>query len=280
MIRRTTNTGAIPLRWLLAALALTALAALSSPTSRAMAQDGSGRGDDVAGAIEEDPAGRSVSFLEAFFVQRNQRTGGVEWLGSAIVWLLLGMSVAVFALIWVFSRENARERIAPIESVAGARKRMQQGEHDQIVTGLQGDSSYFAHALRAALRERDTGRDAMLRALEQACEELTGERMRRVEALNIIGSVAPMIGLFGTVYGMILAFREIVAAGGSPDPVGLAAGIGTALTTTFWGLVVAIPALSGYALIRNALDARVSEAALNAEDIVNHIGRPGGGGSS
>jgi biopolymer transport protein ExbB len=255
-------------------LTLIGVAALIVGAPGALAQDDQPQtSGDVAGAVEETPEGRSVSFAEAFFVQRNQRTGGVEWLGSAIIWLLLAMSVATFALIGVFSRENARDRIAPIESISAARKRMKEGDHDAVEPGLKGDASYFAHALRAALRERDAGRDAMLRALEQACEELTGERMRRVETLNIIGSVSPMIGLFGTVYGMILAFREIVAAGGSPDPVGLAAGIGTALTTTFWGLVVAIPALAGYAFIRNTIDARVSEAALNAEDIVNHIGR-------
>ncbi|MFG0274738.1 MAG: MotA/TolQ/ExbB proton channel family protein [Phycisphaerales bacterium] len=254
-------------------LTLVGVVALILGAPGAAAQDDAPATGDVAGAVEEAPEGRSVSFAEAFFVQRNQRTGSVEWLGSAIIWLLLAMSVATFALISVFSRENARERIAPIDSISSARKRMKEGDHDAVEPGLKGDASYFAHALRAALRERDAGRDAMLRALEQACEELTGERMRRVETLNIIGSVSPMIGLFGTVYGMILAFREIVAAGGSPDPVGLAAGIGTALTTTFWGLVVAIPALAGYAFIRNTIDARVSEAALNAEDIVNHIGR-------
>jgi len=261
-------------RQLLSTLLIALACAVAVTTAPgAIAQNDAPAGDDVAAAIEDAPEGRTISFAEAFFVQRNQRTGAIEWLGSGIIWLLLAMSVATFALIGVFSRENARDSIAPADAITRSRKRMKEGEHDAIEPGLKGDASYFAHALRAALRERDTGRDAMLRALEQACEELTGERMRRVETLNIIGSVSPMIGLFGTVYGMILAFREIVAAGGSPDPVGLAAGIGTALTTTFWGLVVAIPALAGYAFIRNTIDARVSEAALNAEDIVNHIGR-------
>jgi biopolymer transport protein ExbB len=80
-----------------------------------------------------------------------------------------------------------------------------------------------------------------------------------------------MIGLFGTVYGMILAFGAIVAAGGSADPVALAGGIGTALTTTFWGLVVAIPALSGYAIIRNKIDELTVEATIAAEEILNNF---------
>ena len=77
-----------------------------------------------------------------------------------------------------------------------------------------------------------------------------------------------MLGLFGTVYGMILAFQSIVTSGGNADPVLLAGGIGTALVTTFWGLVVAIPALAGYAVLRGRLDATLAEALSEAETLV------------
>jgi biopolymer transport protein ExbB len=69
-----------------------------------------------------------------------------------------------------------------------------------------------------------------------------------------------MIGLFGTVYGMIVAFQTIAASGGAADPAMLAGGIGTALVTTFWGLVIAIPALAAYATLRNGVDAASREA--------------------
>ena len=80
-----------------------------------------------------------------------------------------------------------------------------------------------------------------------------------------------MLGLFGTVYGMILAFQSIVSSGGNADPVLLAGGIGTALVTTFWGLVVAIPALSGYAVLRGRLDAALAEALSVAENFVERF---------
>jgi biopolymer transport protein ExbB len=111
----------------------------------------------------------------------------------------------------------------------------------------------------------------MIRALEQTSDELLTRRMRQIEILNVIGNVAPMIGLFGTVYGMILTFQGIVASGGRPDPVDLAGGIGTALTTTFWGLIVAIPSLAGYAIIRNNIDSLTSEATLQASELVSHF---------
>ena len=107
--------------------------------------------------------------------------------------------------------------------------------------------------------------------MEQTSDELTTNRLRRIEYLNVLGQVSPMIGLFGTVYGMILAFQAIVATGGNADPVMLAGGISTALTTTFWGLVVAIPALAGYAIVRNRIDAHTTEATLAAEELLNHF---------
>ena len=110
--------------------------------------------------------------------------------------------------------------------------------------------------------------------LEQAATEVIARRVRRVEILNVIGQVSPMIGLFGTVYGMILAFQSIVASGGNADPVLLAGGIGTALVTTFWGLIVAIPALAGYAALRGRLDASLAEAISEAETLLEKF-RPG-----
>src|SRR5690606_6952330 len=119
------------------------------------------------------------------------------------------------------------------------------GRFDDAAAIAKQDPSDLSAILIAALGEAKLGASAALRAAEQSAEELLLRRLRRIEPLNIVGNVAPMIGLFGTVYGMIVAFREIVRAGGTPDPVSLAAGIGTALVTTFWGLIVAIPALAG-----------------------------------
>ncbi|MFG0258378.1 MAG: MotA/TolQ/ExbB proton channel family protein [Phycisphaerales bacterium JB043] len=225
----------------------------------------------VSGSALAQDSGETISMFEAFFIQKDQRTGSIEWLGTIVVWLLLMMSMSTFALLALFHRETRRKHIVPRASVVRLRKALKEEGPVAMEDVAATCDSTMCLALRAALREQDAGHDAMVRALEQACDELTAARLRRVEVLHIIGSVSPMIGLFGTVYGMILAFQEIVASGGTPDPVGLAAGIGTALTTTFWGLVVAIPALAGHAFLRNGIDALTAEAALEAEDLVNHF---------
>lgn len=208
---------------------------------------------------------------ESFLLPRNPGTGQIEWIGAGIIWLLVVLSVVSIGWLVVMAWSNRRREIVPdalweqFDELVRARK------FQSVYDLARKDHSDMARILRVALAESTHGYSAMIRAAEQSCEQLAVARLRRIEPLNIIGSVSPMIGLFGTVYGMIVAFREIVAAGGTPDPVALAAGIGTALTTTFWGLVVAIPALSGYAFIRNRIDGLTVEAAAVAEHIIGTL---------
>ena len=236
--------------------ALTALSALALSPTVALAATG--------GAA-------NVSIFEAFFIQRNGATKQIELFGSGIIWLLLALSAVVLAMIIRMVGENKRARILPEELRTRVLGLIDSGDRDKAQQIVSEDPSYFSQVLNACLREAHAGYAPMLRALELATEEFTARRLRRIEPLHVIGSVAPMLGLFGTVYGMILAFRAIVAAGGAPDPVSLAAGIGTALTTTFWGLIVAIPALSAHALIRNTIDAHTSEASLEIEEILSRF---------
>jgi len=76
------------------------------------------------------------------------------------------------------------------------------------------------------------------------------------------------------VFGMILAFSKIVEEKGMPDPSQLAESVGVALVTTFWGLIVAIPALAVYAFMRNRIDALTSESMMLAQTIISAF-RPG-----
>ncbi|HIN09559.1 MAG TPA: MotA/TolQ/ExbB proton channel family protein [Phycisphaerales bacterium] len=214
--------------------------------------------------------GGGNSFAEAFFVSRRS-DGSIELLGSGVTWLLLVMSVCGIGLIIHLSLANRRSSVLPDELVKDIRRNIKKKKFQTAIDLASKDNSYLGRILVAAFLEAKFGFPSMMRALEQTAEELATSRMRRIELLNVIGQVSPMIGLFGTVYGMILAFGAIVAAGGSADPVALAGGIGTALTTTFWGLVVAIPALAGYAIIRNKIDELTIEATIAAEEILNNF---------
>ncbi|MCH2134018.1 MAG: MotA/TolQ/ExbB proton channel family protein [Phycisphaerales bacterium] len=213
------------------------------------------------------------SFADAFFIAR-RADGNLELLGSIVIWLLLALSIFGIGLIVSMAISNRRRTILPRDSVKRIGEELKKGRYEQAIAAAEADGSYFGRVLSGGLRQATHGYDAIIRGLEQSAAEETTIRFRRIELLNVLGQVSPMIGLFGTVYGMILAFGAIVASGGAADPVMLAGGIGTALTTTFWGLVVAIPALAGYALLRNRIDELTVEAALEAEELVSRF-RPG-----
>jgi biopolymer transport protein ExbB len=197
--------------------------------------------------------------------------GSIELIGSSVTWLLLLLSMFSIGLMVHLALANRRPTILPSSLSEGLRKQIKKKQFQSAISLAERDDSYLGKILVAAFKEAKFGFPAMMRALEQTADELATSRLRRIELLNVFGQVSPMIGLFGTVYGMILAFGAIVASGGSADPVALAGGIGTALTTTFWGLVVAIPALSGYAILRNKIDALTVEATIDAEDILNNF---------
>jgi biopolymer transport protein ExbB len=186
----------------------------------------------------------------------------VEWVGSAMIWLLIALSVVNVSLMGVLWNVNRRRRILP-ERFAGEVEGMLGSGRDAEALRLVGaEASDYSLVLRSALEQAPAGHAAMLRAAEQAGEEVAVRRFRRLEWLNVLGQVSPM---FGTVYGMIVAFQTIAGTGGNADPVMLASGIGTALVTTFWGLLIAIPALSAYAAIRNTVDAATLECVRRVE---------------
>lgn len=231
-------------------------------------------GNAIPMATAADTSPLERSFASAFFISRNA-DNSIELLGSIIIWLLLVLSIVSIGLIVSMTMGNQRSSILPEGVVEVVRTHLNAGRYKEVLDVTKHESSFFSSILQAGMKESPHGYGAIIRGLEQTADEQTTIRFRRIEFLNVLGQVSPMIGLFGTVYGMILAFQAIVVSGGNADPVMLAGGIGTALTTTFWGLVVAIPALAGYAIIRNRIDEMTTEATLVAEDLLGQF-RPSG----
>lgn len=247
------------------------LAVLSMAAPWALAQNGD---DGAGGASSGRAATAQDSFASVFFISYETSPTGersVEIVGSLIIWFLLALSVLNIGLIGRMAMLNQRKTIVPDDVVAEVKRKMEGGKYKEAMEGAARESSFFSAVLRAGLSEANHGLSAMVRKVEETSDELTVNMLRQLEYLNVLGQVSPMIGLFGTVYGMILAFRAIVASGGNADPVLLAAGIGTALVTTFWGLLIAIPALSAYAIIRNKIDALTTEATLEVETLINQF---------
>lgn len=192
--------------------------------------------------------------------------------GGPITWfVLIPMSIAMVAMSihqFLLIRRNILMPPALREEIAEYAERKRGAE---ILELTEDDPSMLGLVVHAGVGRAPSGRRAMLLALEEAAEERVAVLMRKLEYLNVLGSVAPMVGLFGTVYGMIRAFHTLVETSGVPDPAKLALGISVALVTTFWGLLVAIPALSVFAISRNRLDALAPECVLVADEVLRPL---------
>ena len=214
-------------------------------------------------ARAQDPGSgeSSTSLFEQFFWSGTP-------LGRALIWLLLLMSFASIAFAIKLFIDCRRAALVPSDLVERVRELMTAKQYRSAIAYVTEDASYLGRLIGAALVEAGSGYNAMARAIEEEGDYETSKMLRPVEYLNVVGNIAPMLGLFGTVYGMIVAFEALVATGGKPDPATLAGGIGTALVTTFWGLIVAMPALATYALVRNKIDALTAEGITIAADLI------------
>ncbi|MEX0655109.1 MAG: MotA/TolQ/ExbB proton channel family protein [Phycisphaeraceae bacterium] len=217
-------------------------------------------------AFAQDEGPTTVTYLEMFFLGggSDQR----DLLGLSIICLLLLMSAFSLGFALMLLIQYGRSKLVPDATRNELEGLLADKKYREAIDYAQTDPSYLGKLTSSALGEASNGYGAMERAIEEAGDMETTRILRPVEYLNVVGNIAPMIGLFGTVYGMIVAFQQLVASGGSADPADLAAGISTALVTTFWGLVVAIPSLAAYAMIRNRIDALTSEGMVVAEQII------------
>ena len=204
----------------------------------------------------------STSWAEAFLYSD-------DMLGLLIIWGLIGMSfVSIGYSMHLFFTVRAKT-INPPEFYEQVETLINERQYREAREAAGEEKSYLGKLVSTAVNEAGNGYSAMERAIEEVGDAETTRMLRPLEYLSVLGNISPMLGLFGTVYGMILAFQKLVSAGGKPDPAELASGISTALVTTFWGLVVAIPALAFYALIRNRIDALTSEGMVQAEELIS-----------
>jgi len=158
--------------------------------------------------------------------------------------------------------------LVPELAVAQIHTMFEERRFREALEFCQNDPSFVSSVVHAGLIEAANGYDAMEEAMQDATNERVARLYRKIEWLNLIGNVAPMLGLWGTVWGMMTAFGEIEAKGGKANPSDLAGGIMIALVSTFAGLMTAIPALAAYGLFKSKVEQLSLEAALVAEELL------------
>ena len=194
--------------------------------------------------------------------------------GGVVGYLIIIISVLALGLVIDYLFTIRRSRILPERDLAILKNLIEERELDKVNDLETDGSSFVLRVTVAGLREAHLGYDTMIRAMEDTSEALASAIARKTEHLNVIGSISPMLGLLGTVIGMLQVFNEIAITPGAIEPRQLAEGIFQALVTTCLGLIVAIPALYSYAIFRNRVDEFTGEAALAAEHLVSSFKQP------
>ncbi len=203
---------------------------------------------------------------------------GGSWLGDLLVVILLLLSVASLFFIIDHSLTITRRRLMPKPLLEELERLIVHGETQRAADLCRQPKNYSmaTEIILAGLNRfhnNEFGFAEYRSACEEAGEDQTGRLYRRTEVLNVIGSIAPMLGLTGTVLGMIEAFNTIAAKEGMAMPQELAGGIGEALITTLLGLFVAIPTMIALSFFRARIDSLVSEGGKRIEQIMMPLGR-------
>lgn len=185
------------------------------------------------------------------------------------IWPLLFASVVAVALIIERALSLRSSKIIPptlLEQVLAVYQR--QGVNDDILDKLAKDSP-LGEVLAAGLRNHRSSRYVMREAVEEAGRTVAHELERFLTTLGTIATASPLLGLFGTVIGMIEIFGA--QTGGGTNPGQLAHGISIALYNTAFGLIVAIPAMIFYRYFRNKVESLVVDMEQQAIKLVEIV---------
>ncbi len=241
--------------------------ALASPPPSAikgtLADYMDGKGDDVPVDISRGGAIRDLT-SSLSFAERVRNGGPVVW--PIIGVFAAGLFIIVERLLFLLKRRiNSADLIAKIEQYATQGKWQRATE---ICDKLK--VSPLANVLLAGINARDMGREDMENALQEAILSKIPAMERFLSALGMLAAIAPLLGLLGTVTGMINTFH-VITQHGTGDPRLMSSGISEALVTTMLGLSTAIPLLLAHNLLGGVVERRITDMEEKAVALVNII---------
>ncbi|MEZ6241485.1 MAG: MotA/TolQ/ExbB proton channel family protein [Phycisphaerales bacterium] len=241
-------------------LALAAVSALGQDDAASPAAASAGQ---AAGAALDDSLGIWSLFRQSF---------------DLFTVVLIAGSIAAMASIIRNIFEVRASVIMPPKRTRRLVELVEHGRYEDAWQLVRRDESFVGSVVRAAMRESGRGRGAMREAAELAASDQSAKWFRKIELLNVIGNLGPLVGLAGTVWGMIIAFTSLGAAGGQAGPTDLSLGISKALFHTLLGLCLAIPCLLVFGLYRGVVDRICTRAMVESARLVELL--PSGAGST
>lgn len=206
----------------------------------------------LAGAIE------TLAIVATATVDQAAPDGGLWGLflkGGFFMWPILIGSVVMLAMALERLVTLRPGNVRPKKIVREVKSRVAKGDADGAIKICAGSkNSAYARMVHACLQREGAEAYAMETAIEEAGARELNDLRRGTRTLGVIADITPLLGLLGTVTGMIKAFNVVAAAGALGKAELLAEGIGEALMTTAFGLCVAVPAIILYHYFRGRAD--------------------------
>lgn len=203
--------------------------------------------------------------------QQNYLGWALEALGWPYFLVFLGLSFTLVALLVMNLLTASRNNVCPATLVEGFENHLNEKRYQEAYELAKSDESFLGQVLSAGLAKLQSGYAQAIEAMQEVGEEENMKLEHRLSYMQLIGTISPMIGLLGTVQGMIQSFYVIASSTGAPKPADLAEGISKALFTTLIGLMIAIPAIAIYSILRNRVARLVLEVGILSEGLMSRF---------
>ena len=214
----------------------------------ALAQDAAGAPAAEAAVDGGGDAPAGPSKKDTSFFQIIANSGGI----GILIWIMIfATSAATLGLIIDASLTIKASKIMPPELVNQVRTSLDEGDLGSALQACESTPGPLANILSAGFNNVSEGYDVVMDSVSTAAEIESEKLMQRVNYLNLCGAIAPMLGLMGTVTGMVDAFAGLATATGSEKATMLALSISQALYTTAFGLLISVPAILAFTFVRN-----------------------------
>lgn len=177
----------------------------------------------------------------------------VEALGIKYVIIFLLLSFGLVALLVMCFMQFRKVVMMPPDLSQQFEQHLENKEFQQAYELSKSNDSYLGKVLSAGMGKLQSGYPAAVESMQAAENEEAMNLEHKISYVSLVGALAPMFGLLGTVDGMVAAFMLIAQRDTAPKPSELAVGISQALVTTLIGLWLAIPAIACYGLLKNWL---------------------------
>jgi len=218
-------------------------------------------------ALAQDPAAAA----DAAPVQQSALGFYYGALGPFYTIVFLAISFIFVALVVMNIMSLRRQAVVPQDLIDNFEVMLNEKRFQEAYELAKNDDSFLGHVLAAGLAKLQEGYPQAVEAMQEVGEDENMRLEQRLSYIALIGTISPMVGLLGTVQGMVAAFRVIASSNTQPKPADLAQGISTALITTLVGLMLAIPAIAMFGYFRNRLQRLVLEVGIYSERLMSRF---------